>query len=123
MSTYDRLSALDASFLHLETLETPMHVGAMSILEGEPFFDADGHFRIIQRTHHSLIDGVSGVDVATLLLDATSSYERPIVPAWRPEPAPGPSQLLVDSLLERITEPAEIIRSVRSMLRGPRRAA
>src|SRR3954470_5258096 len=216
MPTYDRLSALDASFLHLETLETPMHVGAMSILEGEPFFDADGHFRIgevrdlvlsrmplmprfrkrlmavpydqgrpiwvddqrfdityhvrltalpkpgsweqlvalttrvqehlldrdrplwelwfvegledghvaiIQKTHHSLIDGVSGIDVATLLLDATPSYERPIVPAWRPEPAPGPSQLLVDSLLERITEPAEIIRSVRSMLRGPRRAA
>src|SRR2546421_325266 len=116
MSTYDRLSALDASFLHLETLETPMHVGAMSILEGEPWFVEgleDGHVAIIQKTHHSLIDGVSGVDVATLLLDATSSYERPIVPAWRPEPAPGPSQLLVDSLLERITEPAEIIRSVR----------
>ena len=46
MPQYDRLSALDASFLHMERLETPMHVGAMSILEGEPFFDADGHFRI-----------------------------------------------------------------------------
>ena len=46
MTQYDRLTALDASFLHMERLETPMHVGAMSILEGEPFFDADGHFRI-----------------------------------------------------------------------------
>ena len=43
---YDRLTALDASFLHLERLEYPMHVGAMSIFEGERFFDADGRFRM-----------------------------------------------------------------------------
>ena len=30
----------------MERLEYPMHVGAMSVLEGEPFFDANGHFRI-----------------------------------------------------------------------------
>src|SRR5882672_1335252 len=46
MTSYDRLTALDASFLHMERLEHPMHVGAMSVLEGEPFFDANGHFRI-----------------------------------------------------------------------------
>jgi hypothetical protein len=46
MTQYDRLTALDASFLHMERLEHPMHVGAMSVLEGEPFFDANGHFRI-----------------------------------------------------------------------------
>ena len=34
MSKYDRLTSLDASFLHLERLEYPMHVGAVSILEG-----------------------------------------------------------------------------------------
>src|SRR3954454_21319434 len=46
MATYDRLSGLDASFLHLERLEYPMHVGAVSVLEGGPFFDANGRFRI-----------------------------------------------------------------------------
>ena len=44
--TYDRLSGLDASFLHLERLETPMHVGALTVLEGEPFFGEGGRFRI-----------------------------------------------------------------------------
>ena len=39
----------------------------------------DGHVAIIQKTHHSLIDGVSGVDVATLLLDATPDYVPPVV--------------------------------------------
>ena len=48
MTDYDRLTALDASFLHMERLEYPMHVGAMSVLEGAPFFDDAGHFRIDQ---------------------------------------------------------------------------
>ena len=213
---YDRLSALDASFLHMERLEYPMHVGALSVLEGAPFFDAtgrfrigdvrdlvlsrlplmprfrkklmpvpydqgrpiwvdderfdiayhvrhtalprpgsweqlvaltqrvqeplldrerplwelwfvegleDGHVAIIQKTHHALIDGVSGVDVATLLLDATPDFAPPVVEEWTPQPAPSPSQLLLDTLRERVTEPAEIVRSVRSALRFPRRLA
>ena len=43
---YDRLSALDESFLHLERVETPMHVGAVAMLEREPFYDARGRFRL-----------------------------------------------------------------------------
>ena len=77
---------------------------------------------MLQKTHHVLIDGVSGVDVATLLLDADPNFVEPVVTEWNPEPAPAPSQLLLDTLRERATEPAEIIRSVRSLLRGPRRA-
>src|SRR5688572_2533605 len=46
MGKYDRLTALDASFLHMERLEYPMHVGALSIFEGGPFFDEHGQFRI-----------------------------------------------------------------------------
>ena len=46
MDQYDRLSSLDASFLHLERPEYPMHVGAVSVLEGAPFFNAEGRFRI-----------------------------------------------------------------------------
>src|SRR5215211_1043753 len=43
---YDRLSGVDASFLALERIETPMHIGALAILEGAPFFDDRGQFRI-----------------------------------------------------------------------------
>jgi WS/DGAT/MGAT family acyltransferase len=45
-TAYDRLSGLDESFLHLERVETPMHVGAVAVLEREPFYDADGRFRL-----------------------------------------------------------------------------
>src|SRR3954464_14617069 len=48
MARYDRLSALDASFLHLERLQKPMHVGAVSIFEGPPFFHDSGRFRLAE---------------------------------------------------------------------------
>src|SRR3990172_4269506 len=46
MAEYDRLSALDETFLHLERPETPMHVGAIAILERETFYGPDGRFRL-----------------------------------------------------------------------------
>ena len=81
-----------------------------------------GNVAIIQKTHHALIDGVSGVDVATLLLDMDPNPAVPVVPDWTPEPAPSSVQLLIDTLHERLTEPAEMVRSLRHALRGPRRA-
>jgi len=210
---YDRLSPLDSSFLHIEDLEAPMHIGALAVLEGGPFFDEHGAFRLaavrdlvmsrldliprfrrrlqhvpfgqgrpiwvddphfdiayhvrltalpspgtreqlltlcsrvqaglldrtrplwelwfveglegghvalIQKTHHALVDGVSGVDVATVLLDFAP--EPPATPTtdWQPEPVPSPANLFVDSIVERATQPAELGRSVRGALRRPR---
>ena len=46
MNGYDRLSGVDASFLALERIETPMHIGWLAVLEGEPFFDERGRFRL-----------------------------------------------------------------------------
>ena len=215
MATYDRLTSLDASFLHLESIETPMHVGAVSIFEGEHFFDETGRFRLaevrrlvssrlhliprfrkrlmpvpfnqgrpiwvddprfdiayhvrltalpspgtreqlmtltsriqsqlldrsrplwelwfvegleegrvalIQKTHHALVDGVSGVDVATVLLDfePTPTYLEP--PRWILQPPPAEWRLFADTVWERATEPTEIIRTARAAVRGPQRA-
>ncbi len=41
---YDRLSAQDTAFLHLESARTPMHVGSLAIFEAAPFFDDLGRF-------------------------------------------------------------------------------
>jgi WS/DGAT/MGAT family acyltransferase len=82
----------------------------------------NGHVALLQKTHHSLIDGVSGVDVATVLLDPARDFVPPALTAWTPDRAPSPSQLLLDTLQERATEPAEFVRTIRSLLRGPRLA-
>jgi WS/DGAT/MGAT family acyltransferase len=213
---YDRLTGLDASFLHLESEAQPMHVGSLATFEGPPFFDDSGRFRledareiissrlhlvprfrkkvmtvplgqgrpiwvddhdfdlnyhvrltalpkpgneeqlktlmgrlqstvldrrrplwelwfveglegdrvaIIQKTHHALVDGISGVDVATVLLDLEPNPEPVKAPTWMPKRPPSSTQLLRDSIVERATVPAEMVRSARAAVRGPRRMA
>src|SRR4051794_21395477 len=173
----DRLTAIDASFLHQEGANSHMHVGAVLVFEGEapaygelvdqirsrlhlvpryrqklvepplesgrplwaddPSFNLDfhvrhtalpspgteeqllnlaariasqqldrtkplwevwlikglegGRFALVNKTHHALVDGISGVDLATVLFDL--SPEPPATPAeslepWTPAPAP-----------------------------------
>jgi diacylglycerol O-acyltransferase len=84
-----------------------------------------GRFALLSKTHHALVDGVSGVDIATVLFD-TSPDPAPVAPPeheWHPRPLPTDAQLLADALLERATVPAEIARGVRAVFRGPRQVA
>ncbi|HSJ85268.1 MAG TPA: wax ester/triacylglycerol synthase family O-acyltransferase [Acidimicrobiia bacterium] len=55
----------------------------------------DDRFAIIAKIHHCMIDGISGVDLTTILLDVapTAGVEEP--EPWVPRPAPSPSQLAV----------------------------
>jgi diacylglycerol O-acyltransferase len=215
-AVYDRLSALDESFLHLERPETPMHVGAVAVLERKPFYDARGRFRLhdvralvasrlqliprfrkrvmpvplgqgrpvwvdhegfdiadhvrvtslpapgsrrqlrelaerltvqvldrrrplwelwfvegvdhgehvglVHKSHHTLTDGISGVDIATVLLDFNA--EPTVLPPdeWVAEPAPDPTRLMLDSARERLTRPTELFGTARQLADGPRDA-
>jgi diacylglycerol O-acyltransferase len=85
----------------------------------------DGRFALLSKTHHALVDGISGVDIATVLFDAAADPMPVAQPEqeWIPRPPPSDSQLLADALLERATAPGEIVRGVRHALRGPRSVA
>src|SRR5271167_3020571 len=83
-----------------------------------------GRFALIAKTHHALVDGISGVDITTVLFD-TAREPAPTAPAspWSAKPLPGPAKLLGEALIERSTVPAEMVRGARALLRAPRRAA
>ena len=86
---------------------------------------SDDRFAILSKTHHALVDGISGVDIVSVLFDS-SPDPMPVSPAeqqWIPRPLPSNAQLLADALLERATVPAEIARGVKATLRGPRQVA
>jgi diacylglycerol O-acyltransferase len=82
----------------------------------------DGRFAIIGKSHHALVDGVSGVDITTVLfdLDAEPQGHAGNAPPWLARPEPTDTQLLTDALRERLTSPKEIVRGFRAALRGPR---
>ncbi len=81
-----------------------------------------GRFAIVGKSHHALVDGVSGVDITTVLFDTEQEPASPPVrpPKWAPRPEPTDLQILADALRERATSPREIVRGVRATLRGPR---
>jgi diacylglycerol O-acyltransferase len=86
---------------------------------------AEDRFALLSKTHHALVDGISGVDIATVLFDVSPDPVPVAAPEreWIPRPLPTGAQLLAEALLERATMPAEIIRGVRAAVRGPRHVA
>jgi diacylglycerol O-acyltransferase len=86
---------------------------------------AGKRFALIAKTHHALVDGISGVDITTVLFDTSpepAGTARPPVP-WTAKPLPGSAKLLGEALMERATVPAEMGRGTRALLRAPRRVA
>jgi diacylglycerol O-acyltransferase / wax synthase len=83
----------------------------------------DDRFALLAKTHHALVDGISGMDIVSVLFDTSPEPAAPTDPGdrWLPRPMPSGAQLLAEALLERATVPAEVARSVRALLRGPRR--
>jgi diacylglycerol O-acyltransferase / wax synthase len=217
---FDRLTAIDASFLHQEGQNSHMHVGAVTIFEGPPpefeeFLDTlrerlhlvpryrqrlqeaplqtgrpiwiddptfnleyhvrqtalpepgseeqltrltarifsqqldrskplwetwlvegldDGRFALISKTHHSLIDGIAGVDLAQVLFDLTPVPQEIPHPdeAWQPAREPNAIELLADGVsglakaglgvaaraLGAATRPTESIQELREAAEG-----
>lgn len=216
--TTERLTALDASFLHLERDGLPMHVASVATFEGAPLLDDGGRLRLdelragvlprldalprlrrrlawppfgvarpcwvddpdfdiahhvdavdlgatddpdplaalrhhaeaviaeclprdrplwhlrfvtglpggrvglIQRVHHALVDGVSGVDVALLLLDLAPEVAPAPPSTWTPSPAPRPLTLLAGAVADRAATSAGLTRAALGAMTHPRRS-
>jgi diacylglycerol O-acyltransferase / wax synthase len=94
----------------------------MWLVEGVEDGPDGPRFAMLSKTHHALVDGISGVDIVSVLFDATPDPPEPPdrPPRWMPRPEPSQAQLLSEALLERATVPAEAARSLRALFRAPR---
>jgi diacylglycerol O-acyltransferase len=206
----DRLSAVDASFLHQEKQSSHMHVGALVIFEGPPpsrdeFVDhiesrlplvpryrqklafprfemgrpfwvddptfnidyhlrhtalpapgsmdqlrqlvgrifsqrldrskplwevwliqglEDGRFALISKTHHALVDGVSGVDISTVLFDLSAVPAEPDErPSWMPQPEPSQVDLIAEGVKGLVRTPVDLAGRAAGAVSHPRRLA
>src|SRR3954454_22607376 len=78
-----------------------------------------GRFAILSKTHHALVDGVSGLDILSVLFapDSASPAE-----SWSAQPSPSTAGLVAEALMERATSAGELVRPLRAVVRGPRQA-
>ena len=85
---------------------------------------SEDRFAIVGKSHHCLVDGVSGVDITTVLFDTQREPVAPTAPPddWLPEPEPTDAEVLARSLLDRATWPLKVARIGRRALRNPERA-
>ena len=60
---------------------------------------------LIERAHHAMVDGVSGVDVSLVLLDMSPDTPDDVVQKWLPRPTPSATSLLIDGAVDRLTAP------------------
>jgi WS/DGAT/MGAT family acyltransferase len=70
-------------------------------------------FAIFTKTHHCMVDGISGMDIASVLMDPEPVRETPPRGApWTPRPAPSRLALLRASVKQQLTHPLEVARDL-----------
>src|SRR5580704_3931386 len=48
----------------------------------------DGRWAMLAKTHHALVDGISGTDLLAVIMDLTADAVRPERSKWSPQPEP-----------------------------------
>jgi Uncharacterised protein family (UPF0089)./Protein of unknown function (DUF1298). len=87
-----------------------------------------GRWAMVNKTHHSMIDGISGADIIDVLLDRdVQAQARPAAP-WTPAAEPSSVRLASSALGDMFREPLEELgqvfaRAVRAPLRFTRQTA
>lgn len=86
---------------------------------------ADDRFALLAKSHHALIDGLGGLDIATVLLDLSpdGGDELPAPEPWQPEPTPSALALVIAAAGHLAATPGGLIDAARRVAQAPRSAA
>jgi diacylglycerol O-acyltransferase / wax synthase len=100
--TVDQLMKM-AARLASQPLDRTKPLWEFYVIEGiEPTPGSEHErFAVINKTHHALVDGISGMDLATVLFDVTAEPWKPDpseLEPWSPQPEPSQADLLAGSL-------------------------
>jgi diacylglycerol O-acyltransferase / wax synthase len=77
---------------------------------------ADGRFAIITKTHHAMVDGISAIDISTLILDPTPTPRQIPDDGWVPRREPSSASLVVNALTDTLRRPTQAIDTIRGEL-------
>jgi diacylglycerol O-acyltransferase len=79
----------------------------------------NGRGALIQKTHHALVDGISAVDIGTVMLDFTPDTTVGEPEPWEPTPGRSLAERAAEFTIERIRSPRKAFQTVASALKSP----
>jgi WS/DGAT/MGAT family acyltransferase len=81
-------------------------------------------FAILTKTHHAMVDGVSGVDIGTVLFDL-EPVPQPVehIDVWRPHPEPSTSSLVSRAATDLASAPLKLAERAVEAVRSPEKTA
>lgn len=84
----------------------------------------EGLVAMLTKVHHALVDGISAIDIATVLLDFSPEPQVLSPPPWAPEPAPSRAMLFRSSLRDTVVHPVlSLAETARAAMVAPQRVA
>lgn len=98
--------------VHSRPLDRTKPLWEMYLVEGLE----NGYVAVLFKSHHAMIDGMSGIDLATVLVDFTPEPQDIRSQPWTPEPQPSGAALLAGAVRETVVHP------MRSLTEGIGRA-
>ena len=105
--------------VHSRPLDRTKPLWEMYLIEGLE----DGYVAVLSKSHHAMIDGISGMDIATVMFDFTPQPQRVEARPWRPEPEPSDGRLLLEAVADQVRNPARaLVEGAVRALRAPQEA-
>jgi diacylglycerol O-acyltransferase / wax synthase len=81
----------------------------------------DDRWALVTKIHHCMVDGVSGAELMSVILDSEPDPPLPGPVGWKPERQPSGAELAVRALGARAQSPAGALATVGDSIRHPRR--
>jgi diacylglycerol O-acyltransferase len=105
--------------VHSRPLDRTKPLWEMYLIEGLE----DGYVAVLSKSHHAMIDGISGMDIATVMFDLTPEKQRNQPQPWEPQPPPSGAELFIEGIVDQVVHPVEgIVGGLSRALRAPQEA-
>ncbi|MCX9190190.1 wax ester/triacylglycerol synthase family O-acyltransferase [Carbonactinospora thermoautotrophica] len=103
--------------IHSRRLDRDRPLWEMYLVEGLEREPKGGErFAILTKTHPAMVDGVSAVDILTVVLDPTSEPRETPPDTWRPAPEPSALELVAGAIADSLRRPTEVVNTIRTGL-------
>jgi WS/DGAT/MGAT family acyltransferase len=81
-------------------------------------------FAIVNKTHHAVVDGVSGIDITTAIFDLEPkpAPSADAQPSWSPPSGPSPVSLAAHTAVDAASTPLRLGRGALGVLQSPRQS-